>query len=93
MALFKRFAIKERASFEFRAEAFNIFNHTQWGYISGGGGSAANNSALTSFANSAGCYGGSNNSAGDPSCAGLGFLSPVAAHNARILQFGLKFIF
>jgi Carboxypeptidase regulatory-like domain len=93
MALFKRFPIKERASFEFRVEAFNVFNHTEWGYISGGGGSAANNSAITSFANSAGCYGGPNNSAGDPSCAGLGFLSPVAAHNARILQFGLKFLF
>lgn len=98
MALFKRFPIKERASFEFRVEAFNIFNHTEWGYISGGGGSAANNSSLTSFANSASCYGGPNNSAGfissgPDSCGGLGFLSPAAAHNARILQFGLKFLF
>ena len=30
MALFKHFAIKESAAFEFRAEAFNIFNHTEW---------------------------------------------------------------
>lgn len=93
MALFKHFAIKERAAFEFRAEAFNVFNHTEWGYIGGSGGSAANNSSLTSGANSASCYGGPNNSAGDPSCAGLGFLSPTSAHNARILQLGLKFIF
>jgi len=28
MALFKRFQIKESAAFEFRAEAFNLFNHT-----------------------------------------------------------------
>ena len=30
MALFKHFPVREQAAFEFRAEAFNIFNHTQW---------------------------------------------------------------
>ena len=30
MALFKHFKFTETAAFEFRAEAFNIFNHTQW---------------------------------------------------------------
>ena len=30
MALFKHFKFTESASFEFRAEAFNVFNHTQW---------------------------------------------------------------
>jgi len=35
MALFKRFPIKERLNFEFRAEAFNVFNHTQWQSSSG----------------------------------------------------------
>lgn len=93
MALFKHFAITERMSFEFRAEAFNIFNHTEWGYVGGGGGSAANNSAITSGANSLGCYGGADNSAGDISCAGSGALAPTSAHNARILQLGAKFIF
>ena len=29
-ALFKNFRIKERATFQFRAEAYNAFNHTQW---------------------------------------------------------------
>jgi hypothetical protein len=41
MALFKHFAFTERLGFEFRAEAFNVFNHTQWGPIGGDGGSAA----------------------------------------------------
>ena len=35
MSLFKRFVVKENMAFEFRAEAFNIFNHTEWnGYPS-----------------------------------------------------------
>jgi len=95
MALFKHFAIKESMSIEFRAEAFNVFNHVEWGYIGGAGGSAANNSAVTSGANSLGCYGGANanGSAGDPSCLGNGPLSPTGVHNARILQLAFKFIF
>ncbi len=30
MALFKKFAFTERASVELRAEAYNVWNHTQW---------------------------------------------------------------
>ncbi len=77
MGLFKRFAITEQRAFEFRAEGFNVFNHTQW----------------TGVNNGASCYGGSNNSAGDPSCLGSSFLHPNGAHNPRILQLGAKFIF
>ncbi len=40
MGLFKHFPIKERAAFEFRAEAFNLFNHTEWGGPSASLGSA-----------------------------------------------------
>jgi hypothetical protein len=40
MALFKHFTIKESVGFEFRAEAFNIFNHTEWSAIAGAAGSA-----------------------------------------------------
>ncbi len=43
MALFKRFAVKEGKAFEFRAEAFNVFNHTEWLPMAGDAGSGADN--------------------------------------------------
>jgi hypothetical protein len=98
MALYKHFSINESAAFEFRAEAFNVFNHTEWGYIAGGAGSAGGNGSYTGGSSSIGCYG-DNGSAGDPSCVNdnvnnpNNFLRPGASHNARILQLALKFIF
>jgi len=78
IALFRRFSISEAGRFEFRAEAFNIFNHTQW---------VGANGAMT-------CYGGVRNSAGDVNCTTQStFLHPFAAHRSRILQLGLKFLF
>jgi hypothetical protein len=79
MALFKHFKFTERMSFEFRAEAFNVFNHTQWLPIAGDSGSAASNLGETN-----------NTFSLDPS---TGFLQVTAAHNPRILQLGAKFIF
>ncbi len=97
MALYKHFAVTESTSFEFRAEAFNVFNHTEWGYIAGGAGSAGGNGSYTGGSSSIGCYGTSGN-AGDPSCVNdpgnpNNFLRPGASHNARIMQLALKFIF
>ncbi|MGA9528762.1 MAG: carboxypeptidase regulatory-like domain-containing protein [Terriglobales bacterium] len=43
MALFKSFAVTESKHFEFRAEAFNVFNHTEWLAIYGDAGAAGNN--------------------------------------------------
>jgi hypothetical protein len=43
MALFKQFALTEHAALQFRAEAFNIFNHTEWLPIGGSAGSFAGN--------------------------------------------------
>ncbi len=78
MGLFKNFQIRERATFEFRAEGYNVFNHTQFSGINNG----------------ASCVAGSNNSAGDPSCVSTSsFLHPNGAHNPRILQLGAKFLF
>jgi hypothetical protein len=94
MAIFKHFAVRENLAFEFRAEAFNIFNHTEWLPIAGDAGSGASNNS--SGTNAMSCYGGSNSSAGDSSCVGQGganLLQIGGAHAARILQLGLKVIF
>ena len=94
MALYKNFAVKESMNFQFRAEAFNIFNHTEWGPIGGAAGGSAAANGFSSSTNAMGCYGGPNNSAGDPSCLGSSnFLYIGVAHPARILQLGLKFMF
>lgn len=82
MGLFKHFPLRsEQRAIEFRAEAFNVFNHTQWSGVN----------------NSASCYQGPNNSPGDPSCFttanATNFLLPSGAHNPRILQLGMKLIF
>ncbi len=79
MSLFKRIPIHEQVAFEFRAEAYNIFNHKQWGYIAGDAGSGAYNSG--------------NLSSGTNEFGQDNFLHIATAHNSRILQLGLKFIF
>ena len=95
MALIKHFAITESKYFEFRAEAFNVFNHTEFSWLGGDGGSAGANSGQGNGDSVISCYGGANNSAGDPSClpSPTGFLRPGSVHEARILQLALKFAF
>lgn len=87
MSMLKHFKpMKERLDIEFRAEAYNIFNHTQFriydpSHIGNPGNNVAN------------CYGdiSTGYSAGAASClVGNSFLHPVDAHDPRILQFGLK---
>ena len=91
MALFKHFTIKEGMAFEFRAEAFNIFNHTEWGPLAGDQGGAAGSGGFSSGTGSfsPGPY--SVASAPDPNA--TPFLQTGVAYSPRILQLGLKFIF
>ena len=86
VALLKNFRLTERSALQFRAEAFNVFNHTQFRIYDPNLGNQANNTIS--------CYGGPNYSAGAPSClAGASFLHPVDAHRPRTLQLGLKLSF
>ena len=86
VTVLKHFKITEGSSFEFRAETFNLFNHTQFRIYDPDLGNTASNTIS--------CYAGPNNSAGDSSClAGNAFLHPVDAHRARTMQFGLKYNF
>ena len=85
--LLKRFKpFSDKMDVEFRAEAYNIFNHTQFRiYDPSHPGNSGNNIAN--------CYGdiSTSYSAGAADClVGNSFLHPVDAHDPRILQFGLK---
>lgn len=99
MALIKHFAVTESKYFEFRAEAFNVFNHVEYNWLGGDAGSAADNGGRGTASNELFCYGGANNSAGDPSCSTAslgspnGILRSAGTHLPRIMQLALKFIF
>jgi len=94
MGVFKHFAIKEQKALEFRAEAFNVFNHTQFS-LSPIEGTAGGITAAMTCTGSSAPY-----SAGDPTaCLGPNSVNNATfgeinnAHLARILQFSLKFLF
>ncbi len=88
LALLKHFKIRESGELEFRAEAFNIFNHTEFRIYD------PDNPGNTGY-NIISCYAGPQYSAGfkgsGADCVtGASFLHPLDAHRPRTLQFGLK---
>jgi hypothetical protein len=93
VSLLKHFKVLGERDLEFRAEAFNLFNHTQFRiYDQAHPGNTGNNII--------GCYGGAAvdysaaGGRGGANCLkGSSFLHPVDAHDPRIIQFGLKFDF
>lgn len=96
MSVLKHFKITESSVLEFRMEAFNVFNHTQFRIYNPDLGNTGSNTIS--------CYGGPNYSAGfmgqingipsGTDCVtGNAFLHPVDAHRPRTIQFGLKYSF
>ena len=96
-ALGKSFPLGEKRTLEFRAESFNVFNHTQFRIYDPVLGNQPNNTVS--------CYGPEGSpdaySAGDPGngtsdtgcLTGSSFLHPVDAHRPRTIQFGLRLAF
>jgi Carboxypeptidase regulatory-like domain len=88
LSLLKHFKVRESGEVEFRAEAFNLFNHTEFRiYDPDNPGSSGNNIVS--------CYAGPVYSAGfrgsGADCVtGASFLHPLNAHRPRTIQFGLK---
>ena len=91
MALLKHFPVREGNEVEFRVEAFNIFNHTQFRIYDPNFGNTGSNIIS--------CYGGPDYSAGAYYPGGIdcltgnAFLHPVNAHRPRTLQLALKYKF
>jgi len=91
MAILKHFPVYERVNAEFRAEAFNVFNTTQFRIYDPTLGNQAQNEVS--------CYGGYNayysaaGGDGTDCLTGSSFLHPVDAHRPRTIQFALKLIF
>jgi hypothetical protein len=91
MSLLKDFRVFGERSLQFRVEAFNVFNHTQFRIYDPLLGNTGSNTIS--------CYGGpsvgySAAGGGGTNClTGSSFLHPVDAHRARTLQLGAKFTF
>jgi hypothetical protein len=89
MAIYKRFPIKESMAFEFRAEAFNIFNHTEWGPLGGDQGGAAGSAG---FSSNTGSFVPCNPDPVTGVCTS-NFLQLGTTYSPRILQLAAKFVF
>jgi len=92
VSLLKHFKLSESSEIQFRAEFFNVLNHTEFRiYDPDNPGSSGNNII--------GCYAGPVYSAGFQASGGAdcvtgaSFLHPLNAHRPRTIQFGLKWAF
>jgi hypothetical protein len=92
LSLLKHFKPSESSDLEFRAEAFNVFNHTEYRIYDPDNPGGTGNNVIS-------CYGGPQYSAGfigkgGADCiTGASFLHPIDAHRPRTVQFGLKWSF
>jgi len=91
-SLLKHFTLPgEKHDLEFRAEGFNIFNHTQFRIYDPSQGNTPSNT-ISCYADQDANYSGGGG-AGTDCYTGYAFLHPFNAHRARTIQFGLKLAF
>ncbi len=89
MGVFKHFPVGDRITTEFRAEAFNVFNHTQFTGINGSPSCFGPNGSFGFNAGNDACVNGDTANGQ----AASSFLHPNNVHDPRIVQFALKLLF
>jgi len=92
ISLIKHFKPTESSDLEFRAEAFNVFNHTEYRTYDPDNPGGTGNNVVSCYAGplySAGFIG----KGGADCLTGASFLHPIDAHRPRTIQFALKWSF
>ena len=93
MSLFKNVSIKERARLQLRLEAYNAFNHTEWGGSNAFSGSNAGINSTIVFNSAGKIINLPSQLGGSGGRYGFGALNAVRANSQRILQIAAKVYF
>jgi hypothetical protein len=92
MSLLKHFKLSEFSEIQFRAEIFNVFNHTEFRTYDPDNPGSSGNNIISCYAGPA--YSAGFQANGGADCVtGASFLHPLNAHRPRTIQFGLKWAF
>jgi hypothetical protein len=92
MALLRHFKLTESSEIQFRAEVFNIFNHTEFRIYDPDNPGSSGNNIISCYAGPV--YSAGFQAKGGADCVtGASFLHPLNAHRPRTVQFGVKLSF
>jgi hypothetical protein len=92
LALLRHFKLTESSEIQFRAEVFNIFNHTEFRVYDPDNPGSSGNNIISCYAGPV--YSAGFQAKGGADCVtGASFLHPLNAHRPRTVQFGLKWAF
>jgi len=92
LSLLKHFKVTEFSQIEFRVEAFNILNNTQFRIYDPDNPGSTGNNVVSCYAGP--LYSSGFKAKGGADCVtGASFLHPLNAHRPRTIQFGLKWAF